>query len=128
MIEEIGREIEKIMKKAGRALVSAKNLLNDGDYDFASSKAYYAAFHAMQAALLTKSLSFSKHSGVIAAFNQHFIKTGVFPKDFSAKIESLFKERQIGDYSYEEEITNKDAEEDIKNSEKIVQAIRSFLN
>jgi len=128
MIEGIKTTAEKIMKKSRRALAAAQNHLTSGDFDFASSKAYYAVFHAMQAALLTKELSFSKHSGVISAFNQYFIKTGVFPKDFSEKIEMLFKERQIGDYDYDPGISFEDAAEDIKASETIINAIQDFLD
>ncbi len=56
-------------------------------------------YNAIEAMLLTKQLSFSKHAGVIAAFNQHFIKPGVFPKEFSKMLERLFRNRQTGDYA-----------------------------
>ncbi len=82
-------------------LQAIREQLGDHLYDFASSRAYYAAFYAMQAILLTKDLSFSKHSGVIAAFNRQFIKTGVFPKEFSKLISRLFRERQTGDYEFD---------------------------
>ncbi len=63
-------EVEKLIKKGHRSLEVAKEIFNDGHYDFAVSRAYYAVFYLAEAALLSKGLSFSKHSGVIAAFNQ----------------------------------------------------------
>lgn len=127
MIKEIKASISKIIAKAERAVSAARDHLKKGDADFASSKAYYAVFHAMQAVLLTKKLSFSKHSGVISAFNQHFVKTGVFPKDFSSMIEQLSKDRQTGDYGYEFGINKEEAEEDIEFAEGILKSIKGFL-
>lgn len=68
--------ILKIIEKSFRTLRSSRNALEDGDFETASSRAYYAVFHIMQATLLTKGLTFSKHSGVIGAFSQYFIKPG----------------------------------------------------
>ena len=42
-------------------------------------------FYCAQAMLLTKNLSFSSHKGVISAFGEHFVKTGVFPKEIGRK-------------------------------------------
>ena len=128
MIKEVKASINKIIAKADRSLAAAHDHLKKGDADFASSKAYYAVFHSMQAILLTKKLSFSKHSGVIAAFNQHFVKTGIFPKEFSSMIEQLFKDRQIGDYGYEFGINKEEAAEDIEFAEKILTAVKVFAD
>jgi uncharacterized protein (UPF0332 family) len=54
-------EYQLIVRKAIRSIDAARRNFDDKDYDFASSRAYYAAFYVMQAALLTKGLSFSKH-------------------------------------------------------------------
>lgn len=45
-------EIAALMQRAERSLRSARNLLEDGDHDFAISRAYYAMFYAATAALL----------------------------------------------------------------------------
>ena len=39
-------EIAALMRRAERSLRSAQNLLDDGDHDFAISRAYYAMFDA----------------------------------------------------------------------------------
>lgn len=95
---ELEAQLQLMIHKSARSITAAQSNLEEGNFDFASSRAYYAAFYAIQAALLTKNLSFSKHAGVIAAFNQHFVRTEVFPKEFSKLISRLFRERQIGDY------------------------------
>jgi uncharacterized protein (UPF0332 family) len=53
--------------------------LGDGFVETSASRAYYAAFHAIQALLKSIDQTYSKHSGVIAAFHREFIMTGIFP-------------------------------------------------
>ncbi|PKL18211.1 MAG: hypothetical protein CVV49_07085 [Spirochaetae bacterium HGW-Spirochaetae-5] len=105
-------QIKLMIEKAERSLDAAKNLIDDGDYDFSSSRSYYSAFYSLQALLLTKNLVFSKHSGVIAGFSEHFIRNGVFPVQYAKYISRLFRERHIGDYDFISVISREDAEKD----------------
>jgi uncharacterized protein (UPF0332 family) len=55
-------------------------MLADGGFARgAASRAYYAMFSAARALLLSQGLDFSSHSAVIAAFGQHFAKSGRVP-------------------------------------------------
>jgi uncharacterized protein (UPF0332 family) len=125
--EELKEQLQRMIQKASRSLSAAKRHIGDGDYDFASSRAYYAAYYAVEAVLLTKHMAFSKHSGAIGAFNRQFVKTGVFPKDFSKLISRLFRERQTGDYEFDLSIEESDAREDVQIAESILQAIIGYL-
>ena len=120
-------EIKAIILKADRAINSAKKDLDDGDYDFATSRAYYSVFYMLEAVLLTKDLSFSKHSAVISAFNRHFVKEGIFPKYFSKYIKKLMKDRETGDYSFFEAINREEARENIKMAEELVETLKKHL-
>ena len=42
--------------------------------------------------------SFKKHSGVRAAFHQHFIKSGILDLEWGRLYDRLFEDRQEGDY------------------------------
>lgn len=125
--ERLTEQLQLMIQKAFRSVKAAYRNIEEGDYDFASSRAYYAAFYVMQAVLLTKNLSFSKHAGVISAFNQHFVKTGIFPKDFSKNISRLFRERETGDYDFVLSINEEDAREDARIAEKMVNMIVEYL-
>jgi uncharacterized protein (UPF0332 family) len=125
--EGLSEQLQQMIRKAFRSLKAAQRHIEEGDYDFASSRAYYAAFYAMQAILLTENLSFSKHAGVISAFNQHFVRTATFPKEFSKIITRLFRERQAGDYGFDLSISKHDAQEDIQIAETVVRAITTHL-
>ncbi len=124
---EFTRQLGDMLNKAKRAITSALRHVDDGDYDFASSRAYYAAFYSMEAILLTRELTYSKHSGVISGFNQHFVSSRIFPKDFSKRITRLFRERQVADYDFDLSITNEDAQEDVEHARVIVTAIEQYL-
>jgi len=121
-------QVQALVQKAERALAAAQQHLDAGDYDFASSRAYYAVFYMMEALLLTQDLTFSKHSGVISAFSQHFIKPGTFPKEFSTWISRLFRERQMGDYEAGLSIGLEEARQDVKIATNMVQTLVSYLS
>jgi len=125
--ERLTEQLQLMIQKAFRSVKAAYRNIEEGDYDFASSRAYYAAFYVMEAVLLTKNLAFSKHAGVISAFNQHFVKTGIFPKDFSKNISRLFRERETGDYDFVLSINEEDAREDARIAEKMVNMIVEYL-
>lgn len=125
--EELNEQIKAIIIKAQRSVKAAKGLIEDEDYDFASSRLYYAVYYAMEAILLTKNISSSKHSGVISQFNQFYIKEGVFPKNFSKIISRLFRERQQGDYGFYIDITEDEVLGDVKSVEFFLQEIKDYL-
>jgi uncharacterized protein (UPF0332 family) len=122
------KEIENLIKRAQRYLKSAEMLLKDKDYESSVSRTYYAMFYAAQAALLTKNLSFSSHKGVISAFGEHFVKTGVFSKEMGRELNRAFEKRQMGDYEYTFVISNEDAEQLFRNGKEFVNSVSIWLN
>lgn len=124
---QLAAQLRAMVGKAERALRAAERHLEDRDHDFASSKAYYAVFHVLQAALLTKQLTFSKHAGVISGFSEHFIKPGVFPVELNQKIQRLRRDRELGDYSYTFTVDPEDAAEDVAIARRLLSAITRYL-
>jgi YgiT-type zinc finger domain-containing protein len=94
--------IRKMLDKAKEKLTTAKIDYDAERYDDSVSRAYYAAFHAISAVLLSRGLHFSSHSQTIGSFNKEFIRHGHFPVDFTKNIQKLFNDRQTGDYDYGE--------------------------
>ena len=119
-------EIKNMLEKAERKLKSAKKLFEIGEYEDAVSRAYYAVFHAISAVLLSKGLTFSKHAQVIGAFNKEFIKTGVFPKDFTKILTRLYEDRQTGDYSYTEFPDEETTAQDIEDAQRVLSACKKY--
>ena len=50
---------------------------------FHINRAYYSIFYAIKAVNALDRFDSSKHSDVIAHFNQEYVKNGIFPKDLS---------------------------------------------
>jgi uncharacterized protein (UPF0332 family) len=120
-------EIEALLEKAKRSQKAAAKLLRDGDIDFAASRAYYSLFYIASALLLSRGLSFSSHSGVIANFGKEFARTGAFnPKFHNYLIESQ-DIRNIGDYSLVAEVTEEQTKEMLGWAKEFIQAAESYL-
>ncbi len=94
------QELRELVEKARRSVAAAERLLRDGDFDFAVSRAYYAMFYAAQAMLLSREIRRSKHSGVIAAFQETFVKTGEVDGRFFHLLRDGFEDRAEGDYGF----------------------------
>ncbi len=71
-------ETELYVQRAHQAPNTARNNLQEGDFAASVNRSYYAMFYAANALLATKGISRSKHSGVIAAFREQFIKSGIW--------------------------------------------------
>ena len=120
-------EIQALIKKARRYMKSAQMLLDDGDFDSAVSRIYYAMFFCAEAALLTKTLSFSSHKGVISAFGEYFIKTGIFDKKLGRELNRAFEKRQISDYGYNSAIGHDEAQQMLHSGFDFVNSIADWL-
>jgi uncharacterized protein (UPF0332 family) len=121
------KEIQSLIDKSNRYIKSARLLIDDGDRESAVSRIYYAMFFCAEAALLTKGLSFSSHKGVISAFGEHFIKTGIFEKNFGRELNRAFEKRQVGDYGYTFVIEPDEADALLKSGTEFVNSVANWL-
>ena len=99
---------EALMAKASQALVSAQTLLDLGDADGASNRAYYAMFDAAQAALLltgtgavSADLVGRTHRGLMQAFSAQLVKDGPVSKDLGRQLKRAEELRLMADYNGE---------------------------
>jgi uncharacterized protein (UPF0332 family) len=121
------KEIDGLLKKAEDSLTVAKDLFNKKYFDFSVSRAYYTMFYCAMALLITKNLSFSKHSTVIAFFGKEFIKTDIFPQKFNEYINDAFRKRQKSDYWIESGLTEEDCQVIILRAEEFLNEIKKYL-
>jgi uncharacterized protein (UPF0332 family) len=126
MNEFVRQQVNEYLKRAHRALRTGHLALNDQDYVAAVNRAYYAIFYATNALLATKGLERSKHSGVIAAFRQHFVKTGIIEAEYSHLYGVTMDDRHMGDYSLEE-LTHDKAQRDLEWAGRFVERIERSL-
>jgi uncharacterized protein (UPF0332 family) len=116
-----------IMEKAAKSLLGAANLAEDGLYEFAVSRAYYATFYAIEAALTTKGLMAASHKSIITLFNREFVHAGLVPSSLNKSLNLLFKERQNADYSYLASYSFEECQNHIQEATQIVDAMKHYL-
>lgn len=98
MDEATFKEVALYIENADESL-SVAQLNLDNDFNAAAiNRAYYAIFYAANALLATKKLARSKHSGVLSAFRQHFIKTGLLSSELSEIYGQVMDDRHESDY------------------------------
>ena len=119
--------IKAMLNKADEKLLSAGRDCEDGFYGDASSRAYYAAFHAISAVLAFHGFTFSSHAQTLGAFNREFIKKGYFPTESFRKVQRLFEDRQVADYDWNISIDAQTAEKDLSDAKWLVSACRDYL-
>jgi uncharacterized protein (UPF0332 family) len=94
----------QLFARAVDAIEAAEILATNGKIDFAAGRAYYAMFYTAEALLNEKGFQFGKHGNVIAAYGQHFAKTGELDPKFHRWLLTSFDQRQIGDYAFDPDI------------------------
>lgn len=123
MTSEREPEIAANLERAEQSIQAAKELARKGYYDFAASRAYYAAFYGATALLLNEGLDFSKHSAVIATLHQRFVKTGRLSQEQGKDLNWLFEIRSVGDYGGTAHVSQPEAERAIEAAEKFLTSV-----
>ena len=113
--------IEQLMSLAEQALDTAQGNLASGDLRAPINRAYYAVFYAASAMLLTKGVERRRHSGVISAFREHFVKTGLIEPEYSNIYGEALVAREDADYAVEIPI-------DLDMAEVMLRQARSFVH
>lgn len=121
------QEVVLYVEHARRMLEVAAHNLADGFYGSAVNRAYYAIFYAANALLATRGLSRSKHSGVIAAFRQHFVKPGLIEAEYGAIYGRVMDDRHISDYDVEAKMEQDRAQTDLEDTRRFVHRIERHL-
>ncbi|MCZ7626150.1 MAG: hypothetical protein C3F12_12770 [Candidatus Methylomirabilota bacterium] len=125
MMPDYSREIDANLERADTSLQAAQELVVRGYYDVAASRAYYAAFYAATALLLSEKLELSKHSGVIAAIHQRFVRTGKLDQEQGKALNWLFELRGVGDYGVTAHVSQYQAEQALQAAKGFLDAVKS---
>jgi uncharacterized protein (UPF0332 family) len=96
------------LARAREALIEAHILTEQRHFSGAVNRLYYAAVYAARALLATKTLDSSRHSGVIALFLEHFVRTGLVSPDVARVLPRAFEKRQTSDYGDFSETTSEE--------------------
>jgi uncharacterized protein (UPF0332 family) len=87
------------LERARQTLQDARLLAESGRLHSAVNRLYYACFYCVSALVSSEGHKASKHSGVRALFNRHWVKTGRVSTELGGFYSSLFDLRQKADYA-----------------------------
>lgn len=118
---------EALLQKAHRALASAKRLLEHGDLDGATNRAYYACFYLAQAALVGVGEEPKTHAGTHTRFRYHFAAGGIISLEIASILTDTFAARQRLDYDALAVTDPRAASDIVADAERFVAAVRNVV-
>ncbi len=120
--------IEYRLERSREALMDARLMFEqNGSPAGVINRAYYAMFYAALAILMALDKGSSKHQGVIALFDQNFIKPGILPRELGKEFHRIFELRQVGDYRDLLVISREQAQSALEAASRFTQAIEEKL-
>lgn len=115
------------LQKAAEKLRAAETLFKAHEYEDAVSRAYYSAYHAAQAILLTEDLTANTHRGLVNLFGLHFVKTGKFNKRFGKFLANLKDDRERSDYEIYSTLDKEETVQAMNEARQFLKEARSYL-
>ncbi len=127
LIDSLPEEVRLYLQKADIKLNGAELLLSKRFNDDVASRAYYAVFYAIVAALRFKNVDIAvhKHAYLINQFKK--LQPSPLPTKLLNKIDTIKNNREIADYSIRCEFTLQDAENILRDAREIITKIREYL-
>lgn len=115
------------MSNAQEMLAVAQENLSNGHTNSACNRAYYGIFYAASALLFSKGKTYGKHSAVLAAFRQYFIKTGEFDKKWGDDYKVVMESRHTADYELYDNLEQEAVVVIIDKAREFVEEVRKWL-
>ena len=125
--EDIQALIHYRLQRADDTLKEARLMQDVGHWNTCVNRLYYASFYAVSALLVKDGNSSSKHSGIKALFNRHYIKPGILSKENGRLYNRLFDLRQEGDYIDFVSLTSEVVEPLVEETTMLIETIRSLI-
>jgi len=123
----VPEESRLYLENARRDLHAAESNLQIGYYHITISRAYYAMFYAANALLSSKGIVRSKHSGVLSAFGEYFVKTGLIEPDYAQMLGFAFDSRIDSDYDLAFIAERTVGKEILENAGRFVERIERYF-
>ena len=87
------------IERANETLLEVKSHLDNGFWNTAINRMYYACYYAVSALLVKNNVEVNSHAGVRQQFGQLYVKPGIIDRDLGKHFTELFEKRNRGDYN-----------------------------
>jgi len=119
--------VAALLARSRMEIDAALTLAAAGFEPQSTSRAYYAAFYAAEAALLALGETRSKHAGVIAAFGRLVVKEGGLDPEAGRTLRRLFEWRNAVDYAWLDSLDAASGDP-LKEAERFVAAVETWIS
>lgn len=116
------------LERAKEDLEAARVNHSSGLFKAAINRPYYAIFHSIRAVNILDGFDASKHSSVIAHFNQYYVHTGEFDRGIYKIIDSAYRIREKCDYSDFFLVSKEESAIQIEHAEAFVKTMEMYIS
>ena len=102
-------------------------MVNQKRWDLAANRYYYACFHMVQAAFISRGISTKTHEGCLTELGKNFILTGELDKQFGRFFSRMIQLRMKADYNSVAEVTEAEVLEMAPLSASFINSIKTLL-
>ena len=127
MSNKISKELAKHrLEQATEDLKACEALYELKLYKSANNRAYYSIFHTIRSILSLEPIDFKRHKSVIAYFNEHYIKTEIFPKELGRRISKSKKIREDSDYDDEFVVKESETYAQLETAKELLELAKKY--
>ena len=119
---------QALLALAREDLTTARRDLDAHAPRHAASRAYYAVFHAISAALSKEGVRTKSHAGVRAQFSRVLVLNGPFEAADAKTLNGLSRLRHDADYEVGRGVSDEAAREAVRDAEALVDRLALWLN
>ena len=116
------------LKRAKETILEVDTHIENGFWNTAINRMYYACFYAVGALLVNYGVETASHSGARQKFGQLFVKTGKIDKNLAKHYTKLFERRQKGDYNDFFDYDKRTVVEMLPKSKELILRIEELLD
>lgn len=115
-------------ERAHETLAEIPYLRDQGYYNTAVNRLYYACYYAAVALMTKYHISTNTHAGVKMMLGLHFVSKGLITKESGRAFTSLFDSRQRGDYDEFVYNTREEVDELYPKAQRFIEEVDALLN
>ena len=113
--------------RAHETLAEIPYLREQGYYNTAANRLYYACYYAAVALLIKNKITAGSHAGVKAMLGLHFVSKGLISKESGRAFSNLFDSRQHSDYDEFVYSTEEEIDELYPKAKRFIEEVDSLL-
>lgn len=116
------------LKKARETYGEIEVLVGANRLNGAANRMYYAVFHAVCALLINDGIQVNTHRGSHALFSQHYIKTGILPREYGQLYNQLQTMREESDYNCAYDVEMDELQQRLEPARRLIEDIEKLVN